>query len=406
MKQVKYIIYALVCFFTLSIKVNALTPLNNVFKTSLGQNQTINNEQEIIVDLTLKVNYNLKSIIGDISYDKSKLELSKCESDSFICTYDKKLLLDSTDGITGTKKVATLTFKVLDNFHPGDNANIAFKNVSGDSDTIGSNSYIKIYRLQSDSTLKHLEVVGEKITPSFSPEITNYSITTTSDSIEIKTKSLSKITGGGVKKLFYGNNIFEIVVTAETGAEKTYVLNIFRNKKSDSDKTDKNAPSSDKNKSKYSNNYANNKSLMELSSNKKAVFIKIDGSDFVFDEKVFEYVVNLSKEVKKLRIDYKLEDSKSKLIVSGDTNLSKKDNNIVISIIAEDGSRVDYKINIIKYENETMNIETNNVDTTDENQYRKGTKKNNYKSKKHILVFLAILLILVILIIGKKRKKA
>ena len=82
----------------------------------------------------------------------------------------------------------------------------------------------------NDATLSSLKVTGSTFT--FEPETLIYNIEVNSSEVSIiatATNKKAKITGAGIKTLGYGLNKYDIVVTAENGETKTYVLNITRN---------------------------------------------------------------------------------------------------------------------------------------------------------------------------------
>ena len=409
--------------------VFALEYVNNVFNVNLIEDKNINEEQEIIVGLDLKVSYDLMSIIGDLSYDKSKLELVKCESNFYSCTYNDKLLLDGIVGVSGSKNISSLTFNVLSGFNPGNDVLIELKNVKGDNNTVGNDTKVKIHKLQTDNTLQSLLIPNETLIPSFSPDVTIYKVITYNSTINIEALSLSNVKNGGIKELQYGNNIFKLIVTSETNAEKTYIINVFRekevvnnnddNKQSNSEENNSNEQNSKNNDTKEENKESQNidtneakketkknsnkVSSTKLSSNKKVKFIKITGTDFVFNENVFEYSIHLNNDIEKLNIDYELVDKKSKLVISGDTNLAKKQNIITISIIAEDGSQVDYKINVTKDIDNPVKIEKNaDLNTNnkiDKNDSNKNVKNGKSKINRFLIYYFIVLGISIVIVV-------
>jgi preprotein translocase subunit SecG len=80
-----------------------------------------------------------------------------------------------------------------------------------------------------DNNLKSLGVDGYTLTPEFSKDVTEYSVTVPSDvtSVNIsatKNDSTASLTGDGEKEVIEGQNTFEIVVTAQNGSTKTYTI--------------------------------------------------------------------------------------------------------------------------------------------------------------------------------------
>ena len=84
----------------------------------------------------------------------------------------------------------------------------------------------------SDNNLKSLSVEGKDISPEFNKDTLEYSLELDTDTTKITinaTKSDSKatLTGTGEKDVEEGTNKFEVVVTAENGSSKTYVINVI-----------------------------------------------------------------------------------------------------------------------------------------------------------------------------------
>ena len=81
------------------------------------------------------------------------------------------------------------------------------------------------------NSLKLLSVEGYEISPEFSSDVLEYSTEVPSSvkSVKInatKTDSKSSVDGIGEKEVDEGINKFEIVVTAENGDKRTYILNV------------------------------------------------------------------------------------------------------------------------------------------------------------------------------------
>ena len=427
MKKYIYIVCLFISFSMFILNVKAINYINNVFRVTLDGNNSINNEEEISININIDVRYELASVLGDIVYDKNKLTFTNCESDYFTCTQTDKILLDSTNSIKGNKKIAKLTFKVLDNFKPNDDVTIEFKNVEGDNNTAGNNSKITIHRLNNNTSLSTLTVDNETLVPTFTPTNTTYRINTTKNSININATSSSEITGTGKKNLDYGNNIFKIKVTSEIGEIKEYLINVFReeqvvnNNGSETTNNPKNsANTSTNNKSKNNNNTTKNNNsntsnnnpsnTKKLSSNKKLKYLKIKDIDFELKEDVFEYNINIDSNIKELNIDYELEDKKSKVVISGDTKFTKKENLVTISVIAEDGSQTDYKIHVNKHEDDTTITVNDTTGANDKEEVKNINKNINKKNKNNytipiILAIVGIGIVVLISIIKKKVKK-
>jgi hypothetical protein len=93
---------------------------------------------------------------------------------------------------------------------------------------------IKPDRATSDATLSNLTVSRGSLQPSFSSEITNYTVDVSSDVSSITLTATANytgatVTGDGVKTLRAGNNVFNIVVrSADRAFSKTYTVTVIR----------------------------------------------------------------------------------------------------------------------------------------------------------------------------------
>ncbi|GHU68672.1 hypothetical protein FACS189413_06140 [Bacteroidia bacterium] len=95
-------------------------------------------------------------------------------------------------------------------------------------------AYSSDVTLDADATLKALTVSEGALTPAFSANTATYSVevpeTVTSITLaaEANSSKALSVTGTGEKTLNPGNNVFPIVVTAESGATKTYTVTVIK----------------------------------------------------------------------------------------------------------------------------------------------------------------------------------
>ena len=404
----KKIICLLLVIFILTFtkSVNAEWYVNNVFRTTLNTNNNIlDTDSEIIISIDVNVSYPLKGISAKLEYENTKLDLIKCESKYFTCSIKDNIVLDSIDGIEGNKQVAKITFKKLNSFVKGETTEIKLLNIEGDNNVVSWDVKKQIHVLQDSVDLIEL-TVNNNLVSGFDKNTTIYTIETEEEKINIGASSLSIISGIGEKKLEYGNNIFKIKVKSETNEEKVYVINAYRKEKiqtqdSNNENTENTKNTTTNNKDTKKSNKINKATNKKLSSNKKIKYLKIEGTDFVFNEDVFEYETKLISDTNRVKLDYKLEDNKSKLVVSGDMTLLRKENHITISVIAEDGSQQDYKVKII-------NENFDKIENVDEQMITDGEDKQkeilNHKLYSIVLSGVSVILIVAIGILIKKRK--
>ena len=259
---------------------------------------------------------------------------------------------------------------------------------------------INIYRPSGNSSLDSLSVEGTNV--EFNSEKLNYDLTINSDKTNITataSSSTSKVEGTGEKKLAYGKNEFKIIVTAENGSERTYILNITRydtnntlksikingeevkindNKeitfttKLDKIKIEVNANSDrvksitgtgEKNIVYGANEFeiivtAENgdirtyKLVVNRLSDNRLSKLTINGKDIDLKDNIYSYDFEVDSDIDKVKIDAKLQDEKNKFVDGYGprtiNNLESNKTKVVLKTKGQDGNDVTYIINIIK----------------------------------------------------------
>lgn len=228
MNKLKYILSFILLFFISFTCVNAAS-----FKIST-------NKSNVVVGNTVKVTVSVSGSDAAgweycLNYDSSVFTLSSATSD----TGGKCVKTGST--LTGYKSV-TYTLKAIksgsSNFTLSGAAiyNDDLKLISTSYNTVSVRAKTQAEIEASYSTnadLKSLGVDGYEITPNFDKNTLEYELEVENevDSITIKASkadSGASVSGAGEKELTEGMNKFNIVVTAEKGNKKTYILNINR----------------------------------------------------------------------------------------------------------------------------------------------------------------------------------
>lgn len=190
--------------------------------------------------------------------------------------------------------------------------------------------------LNSDATLKTLDVSGYTLSPKFNSNTTTYSMTVKNNINSLNVNAIAndpkaKVTITGNSGWKEGNNVIRITVTAEDGSEKVYIVNV--NKKENNEK----APT------KSNNNYLAN------------IFASDGEIKPNFEKNTTSYNIKVPNDVIKLDLKVAAEDNKSTVIINGNDNLKEGMNVITIEVTAEDGSLRVYTLNVERSEKVSQN---------------------------------------------------
>jgi len=82
----------------------------------------------------------------------------------------------------------------------------------------------------------------------------------------------------------------------------------------------------------------------------KALKVDVEGLNPTFNKNTYIYTLSISSEVNSLKVTASTNHSKAKYSVTGNTNLKNGDNNVLITVTAENGSTKTYKIIVTKAE--------------------------------------------------------
>lgn len=206
----------------------------------------------------------------------------------------------------------------------------------------------------SVNTLSSLNISAGAI--NFSSTVTTYNVTVNASTITISataTDSHATVSGTGKKTLKHGANKFEIIVTAEDGSKKTYTINVTR-------------PDN-----RSSNNKLNSLTLSEVKIN--------------FDKNKTDYEISVKNDISEIKIDGKAEDNKSKVEGLGTKKLNVGKNIFVIKVIAENESVTEYKVVVIRGQDELVtdnNIIKNIIITGYDIKFNPTTKEYIIKTNE------------------------
>lgn len=225
LKKISIFILGIVLTFGGILQVNA----------SSGTISVTSSASTVVVGNTFKVTVKISSsaALGSwqytISYDSNKVKLQSGTSN----------VVDYGDGTTKSKSY-TYTFKALSS----GSTNITVKSyrayawdeslmtLSAGSKTvklITQDDLIASY--SKDNKLKSITVGEYALTPAFNPDTLEYTVSVPSNiekitlNAEVNDKSAT-LTGIGEKEVSEGDNIFELLVTAENGSQRKYKINV------------------------------------------------------------------------------------------------------------------------------------------------------------------------------------
>lgn len=189
-------------------------------------------------------------------------------------------------------------------------------NNSNNSSINNSNNQTTVTK-SSDNTIKNLKVNNEQIDIKDSMEYK------TNEDKAIIVVSLNDTNATAeyekTKDLVIGNNLILIKITAENGSLKEYNLNIIREKE-----------------------LSNNKNIKIMVNKEEVKFTLYKNDD-----------ITISSSEDKVNITYELEDENAKVEIKGNDNLKVGKNEIVITVVAENGDDQDYILNVKKYSQST-----------------------------------------------------
>lgn len=208
-----------------------LLPLN-VFAASGSIKASASSSRVTIGNtITVKVKVSSTDTLGSwrygLSYDKSKLSL--ISGDTSIVGYGDGTYKSKTYSYK-FKAIATGSARItIDNPKIADWNTEAYIQTSAGNLTLTVKEVV-IINYSSDNNLKSLSIDGFDITPVFNKNTLEYSATLKPTTTSIKVNatlsdSKAKLSGVGEVEVKEGTNQINVVVTAENGTSKTYVIN-------------------------------------------------------------------------------------------------------------------------------------------------------------------------------------
>lgn len=344
MNKVKYLLFSL---FLLLFSVPHVFASGSATLSFSGSSSVIvGNNIEVILQVSNLngINGGIAAVGGRISFDSNYLEYVSSQSLApYTISYASGsgkiagLAFSEDTRIKSSTSLIKFTFKTKKT----GNTSISFNEVSltdGTSDAISANNTSKSINIteppSSNNNLSSLTVSEGSL--NFNKNTTSYNVNVDSDvtSININATaedSKASVSGTGTKSLKYGNNSFDIVVTAASGAKKTYTVNVNRK-----------------------DNRSSNNNLSRLT-------ISTGTLSPSFNKNTTTYTVSVPFEVSSVSVKATAEDSKAKVSVSGGSNLpAEETTNITIKVTAENGSVKTYTIKVTRGKDPNKVLSTNN----------------------------------------------
>ena len=241
----------------------------------------------------------------------------------------------------------------------------------------------------SNNNLKSLQLDVEGISPVFNKNKTQYYITISENILNINITAIPEDSKASVQVLGntniqIGNSQIKIIVTAENGNNKEYLINVTK---------------------------TNN---LELA-NANLENLAIENVTLIpeFSANITDYTAEFSTQIDKLNILAVPQQEEATVTIEGNENLQIGDNFIKVTVLAKDGktSKV-YNITVKKNENVIEEVENNSLNNIEQNNVNNENVENIMKSKVEnnnilwivAIILLAIFIIIVIVIFIKKHK--
>ena len=283
-------------------------------------------------------NGGLAAFGGNISYPSDKLELISSQSLApfTIQMNGTKLGGFGQNTIKGHSNIMKFTFRAK----ALGSATISYSGSSQpDSEASpvsisGSSKTISITNPpSSNNNLASLSISNGSI--NFNKNTTSYSVSVPSNVTSVNVSASpedggARVSGTGTRNLNYGNNSIGITVTAPSGAQKTYTINV--NRKDD------------------------------RSSNNKLASLSVNGGSLspAFNANTEVYSVSVPFSVDNLKVNYKTQDGKSKVSISDTALVAEETRAVYVTVTAENGAQKTYTINASRGKDPNKVLSTNN----------------------------------------------
>ncbi len=231
MKRIKKIFMAMLIGLLFPCIVNAASGSINIASSS-----TVVVGNKVTVTVTISSGTKMGSWQMSLNYDKSYLQLTNSTARD-----GGTFMIDYAEDPGVLKKTYTFTFKTLKSGTTKLSVDGYRAYVSSDLSALSLSANTKQIRIitqaeleasySKNNNLSALEVEGFTLTPEFKTDVLEYSVVVPENTKEVNIKATvqdkrASVNGIGTQAVNPGANKFFVVVRAQSGAEKTYVINV------------------------------------------------------------------------------------------------------------------------------------------------------------------------------------
>jgi len=230
-KRIKKFFMAMLIGLLFPCIVNAASGSINIASSS-----TVVVGNKVTVTVTISSGTKMGSWQMSLNYDKSYLQLTNSTARD-----GGTFMIDYAEDPGVLKKTYTFTFKTLKSGTTKLSVDGYRAYVSSDLSALSLSANTKQIRIitqaeleasySKNNNLSALEVEGFTLTPEFKTDILEYSVVVPENTKEVNIKATvqdkrASVNGIGTQAVNPGANKFSVVVRAQSGAEKTYVINV------------------------------------------------------------------------------------------------------------------------------------------------------------------------------------
>ncbi len=231
MKRIKKIFMAMLIGLLFPCIVNAASGSINIASSS-----TVVVGNKVTVTVIISSGTKMGSWQMSLNYDKSYLQLTNSTARD-----GGTFMIDYAEDPGVLKKTYTFTFKTLKSGTTKLSVDGYRAYVSSDLSALSLSANTKQIRIitqaeleasySKNNNLSALEVEGFTLTPEFKTDVLEYSVVVPENTKEVNIKAnvqdkRASVNGIGTQAVNSGANKFSVVVRAQSGAEKTYVINV------------------------------------------------------------------------------------------------------------------------------------------------------------------------------------